>query len=72
MGLLNHGNVMHEGFYIFQYEATSPDLLILVISMVYRATAQWYRTLYQPDDVNLYVALGFWSRIRIWPCGTAK
>ena len=56
---IDHGNVMHEGFHIFQYMANSPGFAYSGDSQWYiEATAQWYRTLYQPDAVNLYVEAG--------------
>ena len=56
---IDHGNVMHEGFHIFQYMANSPGFAYTGDSQWYiEATAQWYRTLHQPDVVDLYVEAG--------------
>lgn len=53
---IDHGNVMHEGFHIFQYMSDSPGFAYAGDSQWYiEATAQWYRTLHQPDVVDLYV-----------------
>jgi hypothetical protein len=56
---LEHGNVMHEGFHIFQYMANSSGFAYQGDSQWYiESTAQWYRTLHQPEVVDLYVEAG--------------
>lgn len=51
--------VVHEGFHIFQYSATSPGFAYSGDSMWYiESSAQWYATLENSQDRNQFVEAG--------------
>jgi len=56
---IDHGNLCHEGFHIFQYSANSPGFAYQGDSQWYiESTAQWYQAKTLPDGVMTYVEAG--------------
>ena len=55
----DYGNVLHEGFHIFQYSANSPGFSYSGDSQWYvESTAQWYSAAHEPDDIHTFVEAG--------------
>lgn len=56
---LEHGNVLHEGFHIFQYSANSPGFEYSGDSQWYvESAAQWYQAKVLPTEVMTFVEAG--------------
>ena len=56
---LEYGNLLHEGFHIFQYEANSPGFDYAGDSQWYvESSAQWYQSENNPDDDAAFVEAG--------------
>ena len=53
------GNIYHEGFHIFQYQANAPGFAYAGDSQWYiEATAQWYQSTNLPADDSAFVEAG--------------
>jgi hypothetical protein len=56
---IDRGNIYHEGFHIFQYEATSPGFAYRGDSQWYiESTAQWFMAKHLPLAEDAYVEAG--------------
>ena len=56
---LEHGNVLHEGFHIFQYSANSTGFAYSGDSQWYiEAAAQWYQAMTLPNEVMTFIEAG--------------
>ena len=56
---LEHGNVLHEGFHIFQYSANSPGFAYSGDSQWYvESAAQWYQAMKLPTEELTFVEAG--------------
>ena len=56
---LEYGNVLHEGFHIFQYSANSPGFAYSGDSQWYvESAAQWYAAQNEPDGIHTFIEAG--------------
>ena len=56
---LDHGNILHEGFHVFQYSANSPGFSYSGDSQWYvESAAQWYQAQKLPNEEMTFVEAG--------------
>ena len=54
----DRANTLHEGFHIFQYQASSPGFSTNDAGWYIETTAQWYMSHNMPGDVNAFIEAG--------------